>query len=593
MENRLCVSLPPELETGFAELQRKLDAELRRRDEELAMLHEDRDKLYQQAVDLSRQLEEVLREKDALDSVAISARLEAKQALEKLALAADEPAAVANLRQQLDKESELSARLTSENVDLKLALEIARASLVEVPPPEPPPEPPPQKLPAEVDDGRAVPDLYALAYHDEITDLPNFRSGLNKLQRELERAEKGEITLAVVVIDIEALRDLNVYLGHAITDEVLSRFSRVAKPLLGPNDTLVRGRDDEFWLITITEARGPLGLKMSAEYASDLLKRLYGELQTPFELEDYRVSLSLASGLACSQGRESAPEVIQKALLAVKNAKRLGRGRASVYLLELEKPIRARMELIPQLRQALNRGQFELRFQPIWDLTSRTIKAVESLLRWAHPLNGLIEPSVFLEAACDSGLIVQIGEWVAHNVCDLCKSYKHLFWSLNVSAQELMQADFLERLQAAVKSAQLTRSDGLILEVSESHLLGDSDQLAAALKGIRRCKAGLAIDDFSFDHLSMKRLQTLGANYVKLGAHITQHVDEPVFRSLIRGAILAANDMGIKVVAEGVENQTQLDTLVELGVHWGQGYFLVAPVTLEELDEMLKGKVRI
>jgi len=586
----LGVSLPPELQTGFAELQRKLDGELRRRDEELAMLHEDRDKLYKQAVNLSRQLEEVLREKDVLDSVAISARLEAKQAQEKLALATDEPAAVANLRQQLDKESELSARLTSENVDLKLALEIAKASLVVE---DPVAEPPPEKLPAEVDDGRAVPDLYALAYHDEVTDLPNFRSGLKKLQRELARAEKGESTVAVVVIDIEALRDLNVYLGHAITDEVLGRFARLAKPLLGVNDTLARGRDDEFWLITITEARGPLGMKMSAEYASDLLSRLYSALQTPFELEDHRVSLSLASGLACSQGRESPQEVLQKGLLAVKNAKRLGRGQASVYLMELEKPIRAKMELIPQLRQALNRGQFELRFQPIWDLSSRTMKAVESLLRWDHPLDGLIEPSVFLEAACDSGLIVQIGEWVAHNVCDLCKSYKHLYWCLNVSAQELMQADFLDRLQAAVESAQLTRSDGLILEVSESHLLGDSDQLATALKGIRRCKAGLAVDDFSFDHLSMKRLQALGANYVKLGAYITQHVDEPVFRSLIRGAILAANDMGIKVVAEGIESQTQLDTLVELGVHWGQGYFLGTPVTLEELDEMLKGKARI
>lgn len=334
-------------------------------------------------------------------------------------------------------------------------------------------------------------------------------------------------------------------------------------------------------------------MKKCAEYASELLKRLYTELQIPIELEDYRVTLNLASGLMCSQGGETAQEAIEKSLLAVKNAKRLGRGRASVYVLELERPIRAKMELIPQLRQALNRGQFELRFQPIYDLTQRTVRAVESLLRWEHPLNGLIEPSVFLEAACDSGLIVPIGEWVAYNVCHLCKSYKNLHWALNVSAQELIQADFLERLLKAVESAQLTRGDGLILEVSESHLLQDSEQLAVALKGLSRCKAALAIDDFSFDHLSMKRLQTLGASYVKLGGHITQNVDEPVFRSLIRGTVLAANQMKIKVVAEGIENQNQMDALIELGVHWGQGYHLGAPVTLEELDEKLKGKARI
>lgn len=592
MENRLSVTLPTDIGQALDALQRKITAQLQSRDEELSALHEDRDKLYQQALDLSRQLEDVLRARDVLESELISARLEAKQAGEKLALIKDEPTHIASLRQQLEKEVELSTRLTSENVDLKLALEIAKVNQVAETAPAPEPAPV-EKRPAEIDDGRAVIDPYVLAYHDQITDLPNFRSGLNKLQYELERAERGESTVAAVVMDIEGLRDLNVYLGHAITDEVLQRFARLTRPLLGSDDKLFRGRDDEFWLVLATEARGPLGLKKSAEYASDLLKRLYTELQIPIELEDYRVTLSLASGLACSQGGESAQEIIDKALLAVKNAKRLGRGRASVYLLELEKPIRAKMELIPQLRQALNRGQFELRFQPIYDLTLRTVKGVESLLRWEHPLNGLIEPSVFLEAACDSGLIVLIGEWVAYNVCHLCKSYKNLHWSLNVSAQELMQADFLERLLKAVESAQLTRADGLILEVSESQLLSESEQLATTLKGISRCKAALAIDDFSFDHLSMKRLQNLGAGYVKLGGHITQNVDEPVFRSLIRGAVLAANQMKMKVVAEGIENQNQMDALIELGVHWGQGYHLGAPMTLEELDEKLKGKARI
>lgn len=581
------MTLPPDIAQALDALQSKIKTQFHSRDEELSALHDDRDKLYQQALDLSRQLEDVLRARDVMESELISARLEAKQAGEKLALVGDEPAHIASLRQSLDKEAELSARLTSENVDLKLALEIARASSLIETTPEPPPA---EKLPAEVDDGKAIIDPYQLAYHDQVTDLPNDRAALNKLEHELRKAEQGQNTVAVVVMDIEGLRDLNLYLGHSVTDEVLQRFAQLVRPLLGSEDKLFRGRDDEFWLMLPMEARGPLGLKKSAEYASELLKRLYTELQTPFELEDYRVTLSLASGLACSQGHELPAEVIEKSLLAVKNAKRLGRGRASIYLMEMEKPIRAKMELIPQLRQALNRGQFELRFQPIYDLTLRTVKAVESLLRWEHPLNGLVEPGVFLEAACESGLIVLIGEWVASNVCHLCKTYKNLHWSINVSAQELMQADFLERLQKAAESAQLTRSDGLILEVSESHLLGDSEQLKTALKGIGRCKATLAIDDFSFDHLSMKRLQALGAGYVKLGGHITQNVDEPVFRSLIRGAVLAANQMKIKVVAEGIENQNQMDALIELGVHWGQGYHLGAPVSLEELDEKLKSR---
>ena len=592
MENRQGVTLPTDIQNALDALKGKVTSQIETRDKELQALHEDRDKLYQQALDLSRQMEDLLRSRDVLESELISSRLEARQAQEKLGLIADEPAHIAALRKQLEKEAELSARLTSENVDLKLALEIAKASnLANTPSPEP--EPPAEKRPAEVDDGKAVIDPYILAYHDLPTDLPNHRSGLNKLQYELDKAARGEGTVAIVVMDIEGLRDLNVYLGHAVTDEVLERFARMCKPMLGENDKLYRGRDDEFWLLLPNEARGPLGLKKAAEYASDLLKLIYTELKTPFELEDYRVNLSLASGLVCSQGGESAQSVIDKAIMAVKTAKRLGRGRASVYVLEMEKPIRAKMDLIPELRQALNRGQFELRYQPIYDLATRSVKAVESLLRWDHPLNGLVEPSVFLEAACESGLIVLIGEWVAYNVCHLCKSYKNLNWALNLSAQELMQADFLERLQKTVESAQLNRSDGLILEVSESHLLSQSEHLKATLKGITRCKAALAIDDFSFDHLSMRRLQGLGASYVKLGAHISHNVDEPVFRSLIRGAVLAANQMKMKVVAEGVESQAQLDALIEVGVHWGQGYHLCSPVTLEELNEKLKSKARI
>ncbi|MFN8610546.1 MAG: EAL domain-containing protein [Vulcanimicrobiota bacterium] len=585
------MTLPSDIQNALDTLQRKLVGQLESRDQELKALHQDRDKLYQQALDLSAQLEEVLRARDALESQMISARLEARQAQEKLNLIGDEPAHIANLRRQLEKESELSARLTSENVDLKLALEIAKASiLANTPTPEP--EPPPEKRPAEVDDGQAVIDPYILAYHDQTTDLPNHRSALNKLDHELARAARGESTVAVVVMDVEGLRDLNVYLGHAITDEVLERFARLCKPLLGSQDKLFRGRDDEFWLVLPHESRGPLGLKTAAEYASELLKRIYTALKPPIELEDHRVNLNLASGLACSQGSDSAQSLIEKALLAVKNAKRLGRGRASVYVLEMEKPIRAKMDLIPELRQALNRGQFELRYQPIYDLASRSVRAVESLLRWDHPLNGLVEPPNFLDAACESGLIVLIGEWVAVNVCHLCKAYKNLHWALNVSAQELIQADFLERLHKTVESAQISRADGLILEVSEVHLLGESEQLKAALKGISRCKASLAIDDFSFDHLSLKRLQALGASYVKLGAHITRNVDEPVFRSLIRGAVLAANQMKMKVVAEGVESQSQLDALIEVGVHWGQGYHLGAPMTLNQLDEKLKSKAR-
>ena len=587
--------LPSHIQIHLEQLSQSLGDELRRRDEEKALLAEEREKIYQQALEVTQFLQALQQQKDLVDSELVHLGIKLKQALERVAHleehVAGEPARLANLREALQTEARLSSQLTLENVDLKLALEAARLNGSAESTKEK--ELPHLNLPAEVEEENRLPDLHTLAYEDLVTGLPNFRSGLRRLTDELEKAVQGQVTVALVVMDVERLHELNVYLGHSQTNQVLQLLPPRVAPLLRKGDQLIRGRDDEFWLILPSPNRGPLGLKTASEYASELLEKIYVELQTPLELEDQRVTLALASGIACSQGEEAAEAVVDRALLAVAAAKRAGRNRACHYLLEMEKPIRAKQALIPQLRQALNRGQFELRFQPIWELANRQMRAVESLLRWEHPLNGLSEPATFLEAACESGLIVAIGEWVAFNVCHLSKSYRHLHWTLNVSAQELLQADFVERLGKAIESAKQSKGDRLVLEVGETHLVHDSQRLLEALKGLRQWKVGLAIDDFSFDGLTLRRLATLGAQYLKLGPQITQSVTEPLSQNLIKGAVLAAEGLGFKVIAEGIENQTQFDHLVQLGCHWGQGYFLGAPVSLADLEEKLKTRARL
>ena len=589
-----CVRLPGELQAQLEQLQQSIGPELKQRENEAARLEQEHHKLLLQLAEVTEYAHSLQQQKDLVDSELVHVKLDLKQTKERVSVleaeVAGEPARLAQLRETLDHEVRLTSELTIENVDLKLALEAARLKPATATKEESLPR---LNLPAEVEVEDPALDLFTLAYRDLVTGLPNFHSGLQSLSQDLEKASQGQLTLAVAVLDIEQLRDLNIYLGHEVTDQILGLIPPLVKPLLQDGDRLLRGRDDEFWLILSSPTRGPLGLKTASEYASNLLKQIYSKLQAPLEWEEHKVSLALASGVFCSQGDETAEAVLDKALLAVAAAKKAGRNRASHYILEMEKPIRARLALIPELRQALNRSQFELRFQPIWDLSSQQMRAVESLLRWEHPLEGLREPSQFLDAAYASGLIVAIGEWVTFNVCHLSKAYRHLQWTINLSAQELIQADFAERLSKAIESAKLSRADRLILEVSETHMIGDSERLAAALKGLRHLKVGLAIDDFSFDSVSLRRLQSLGAHYVKLGPQITQSVTEPLYRSLIQGAVLASESLGIKVIAEGIESQTQLDQLSELGCHWGQGYFLSAPCSLDELDEKLKSRVRL
>lgn len=567
------MQLPSDIQARLEQLQEAVAAELTSRDEEKALLAEEREKIYQQAVELTQYLHSLQQQKDLADSELVHLRL-------KLARLEAQPDQAAELRQALQDEARLTSQLTLEIVDLKLALEKAQ-------------KPPAITLPtpvevAEVPPTLPKPDLQMLAYEDVVTGLPNFRAGLQYLTEQLGSAAENKTTLAVVVMDVERLRDLNRYLGQATANLVLQLFPPLVKPLLKEADRMFRGRDDEFWLVLPVPKRGPLGMKTASDYASELLKRIYAELQTPLELEDHRITLGLASGIACCQGEEAAEAVLDNALLAVAAAKKIGHNRASHYVLEMEKQLRARLALLPQLRQALNRSQFELRFQPIYELANRQLRAVESLLRWEHPLNGLTEPAQFLEAASESGLMVPIGEWVIYNVCHLSKTYRNIQWSFNVSAQELMQADFGDRVAKAIEAARLSKADTLIVEVREADLVSDSDRLLAALKNLKRFKVGLAIDDYSFDRLSLRRLQTLGVSYLKLGNPVVQALAEPLYRNLVKGAVLAAEAMGVKVIAEGIESQFQFEQLNELGCHWGQGYYLAAPVSLDELEDKLK-----
>lgn len=492
----------------------------------------------------------------------------------------------ASLRQQLATEVEQSSRAMLEVVDLKLELEKARQT------PSAPAKPGanlPQLVPEPGEREDEQRHVQRLAYEDPVTSLPNFHLGLRYLEQQLQLSARGEGTLALLRVDLQRLRELNLVLGSGVTDEVLRLFARRCQACISGEQVLVRGRDDEFWFILAGPQRGPLGLKSVAEQASQVAQRLLGSLKEPFSVEDHSVTVQIACGIMVSQGKEEPNQVVDCAGLALSASKVEPTRKPQVYQPEMQKPLRRRQERAPLLRQALQREQFELFYQPIVELKSRQIKAVECLLRWNHPVEGRMEPSEFIDAALESGVMVGIGEWVATQVCQLSQNQRQYLFAFNVSAQELLQSDFVKRIRQALQGAHMARPENLIVEVSETGLAGaDSDRLLAALKELKRWRVQLAIDDFSFDTLSLRRLQALEISFLKLSPEVTANLELPLYRNLVRGAVLAAESMGCKLVAEGIEMPAQMETLTQLGCHWGQGHFLRPPADSSELARLLE-----
>ncbi|MBX3170358.1 MAG: bifunctional diguanylate cyclase/phosphodiesterase [Candidatus Eremiobacteraeota bacterium] len=428
--------------------------------------------------------------------------------------------------------------------------------------------------------------LRRLALQDPVTGLPNFHHGLRTLEQYLAGASRVGGLAGLARIDIYRLRDLNLYLGSQVGDEILRQFTSRFQGVTGPDCLLIRGRDDEFWLLAPCTSGGPLGLRKLSDQLSHAIERLAVALKRPFEVGDHSVHLSVACGIAIGQDEE-AGQLLECAALALAESKKDPGGPTVFYAPEMQGPIRARLARVPQLRQALENQEFELAFQPIVELESLQVQGLESLLRWNHPEEGLLLPAQFIEAAVESGVIVSIGEWVARQICHYSQQAQPYLWSMNVSAQELLQANFMRRITRAIEGAELTHPEYLVVEVSEAGLAGDSDRLLGSLQQLREWGVRIAIDDFSFDRLSLRRLSQLDVSYLKISPAVTHQLEQPLYRNLVRGAVLTAECLGCKVVAEGVEQMEQLEALKELGCHWGQGHLLQPPASLEEIWELL------
>lgn len=491
---------------------------------------------------------------------------------------------LSQVREQLELEAAQCARLTLEMVDLKLEQERERLRLRGLPV-----GPPKFNLPDLVDDEKPADQnerLQRLAYQDGETGLPNLNLARLFLQGELAKKEKS--TVALAILQVEHWIGLDTALADpAESHRLLTQLAERVRACLRAEDVLARGAGGEFWLIFPVAVGGPLGLKSAAEYAQQSLARLLESLKAPVRLEEHQVLLSFWAGLAVSQGEEDVDCLQQQAMLALKTIQNKGAQRFGLFVKEMEKPGRVRSELVPHLRQALAREQFSLRFQPVVELETRMVKGVEALVRWEHPLKKTLEPAAFLEAACNSGVIMALGDWVMSQVCQLSSEYRSIYWFINLSLPEMMQADLPRRLTKAMGAAHITRPDFIVLECKEADLARNDPRISNNLRELQNWNVGLSVDDFNFAEVSLKSLDRRGFRFLKLSSQISQDLDQLPIRQLVKGGLMAAEAAGARVVLKGLENQGLLDLALQTGNVWGQGYALSPPLTWPEMEGLL------
>ncbi len=444
----------------------------------------------------------------------------------------------------------------------------------------------------DVSDERAARErLLHDSVHDSLTGLPNKQLLLDRLDRALMRARSANGSKpAVLIVDLDEFSLLDERIGQSAADSVLLAVSRRIARVMQPMDTLARLTGDQFGVV-LTSNNG-------ATKIAEIAEQMRRALRTPFNFGDQDVTLTASIGITIfDNGTANAQEVLRDAELAMYYAKRLGGDRIEAYRASA-RSIAAYAEASEKdLERAMNEGELQVHYQPIHDIHSNQIMGAEALMRWNHPSKGLISPSEFIPLAERSGLIEklgrlalrqavnQIGDWI--NTFPLDEAF---FVSINLSTTQLSTQSLLNDLRTRVtENPSLPKH--LKLEVTESQVMINPEHSAFVLSALRELGVGLALDDFGTGHSSLSYLHRFPFDTVKIPAQFVQmsdnsgmaHTQTPIMRAIIS----LANELGLAVVAEGVESADELERLRELDCQMAQGYVYDQAMTGNELHRKL------
>ncbi len=428
--------------------------------------------------------------------------------------------------------------------------------------------------------------LRHMTLHDTLTDLPNRALFYDRLRQALMAAERLEHRLAVVMVDVDGFRLVNETQGREVGDFVLRGVAERLRRLLRKSDTVARLEADVFAVIQQH--------LVSIDQAAFLAHRILGCFARPFETADIALRLTASIGMTIYPDDDRGSEyILRHAHLALHAAKAEGRNRYRYFVPEMDRAVATRRRLEQELFTALREQQFVLHFQPKVDLETGAVVGAEALVRWQHPERGLLAPIEFLQLAEDRGLIVPLTEWILEEACRQRQQWRGVVegrMAVNLSALHFSEGDVVESVTAALTKTALDHQL-LEVEVTEIALLQNPGLVAASLQSLRDLGVGAVVDDFGTGYSSMSSLHRFPIDAIKIDRRFVHGFgSDDEASKVVRAVIFLSRKLNLGVVAEGVENEKQLQLLKAEGCSAVQGNYFSPPLTGEEFLSWLEGR---
>jgi len=432
--------------------------------------------------------------------------------------------------------------------------------------------------------------LFHQASYDTLTALPNRRMFVDRLHEEIARADRIGKTVALLFIDLDRFKEVNDNLGHETGDRLLIDAAHRIHHCVRESDTVARLGGDEF-VVILSEVE-------ETSHLARIAQTIIDNMVQPFHLDGYTAYISASIGIACYPGDADNREVlIGCADQAMYAAKEQGRNGYSFFTRDMQEQAQRRLQLANDIHDALEHGELEVWFQPIVDISTGWITKAEALLRWRHPVSGMVPPDQFIPIAEETGAIIDIGDWVFRESARLAKRW--------LEASSAMGEGGIPRISVNISPRQFARGnvgvswieyldeiglqgECMVIEITEGLLMGDTDDTLEKLERLRSAGVQLSLDDFGTGYSAMGYLKRFNIDYLKIDRSFVRDLEtDPSDRAIAEAIVAMAHRLGLKVVAEGVENVGQRDLLAAVGCEYVQGYLYARPMPAEDFMEFV------
>ncbi len=420
------------------------------------------------------------------------------------------------------------------------------------------------------------------ALHDELTNLANRTYFYKVLSELLSNRKKANCDLAVLTIDLDHFKDVNDTLGHAAGDQLLKKVVLDFQSIIGGAELIARLGGDEFAIILTGENL--------TDYASSIADQIIDRLSLPYEIEGEYVYIGASLGIAIEKNYNiDADEFIKRADIALYEAKNKGRNTYCIFQHQMNQMLMERKTIEEKLRVAIENDDFQLHFQPQYNLVPKKLIGVEALIRWQHKDDGFISPQKFIPVAEKSGLIIDIDKWVLTNACKQIAKWDDLRVAVNISPMHFHSDELLKNVRYALEQSGLPATR-LELEITEGILLHETEKTIEILKALKDMGIRIAMDDFGTGYSSLSYLQCFPFDKIKIDRSFISTLSDkkPESEAIVRAIVSMSNAMNMRVNAEGVETYFQAKFLSLIGCEEVQGYYFGKPMSLADLSKTLE-----